>query len=560
MKTARRLQQIVSLPLALLMAGAHAQPVAPPDAGALRQQLEQNRLPALPPAQRPAPAAAESAPPAKSDATIRVKAFRFTGNTLLSNEQLAEALASYLARPLSFDDLQSAANAVSAAYRSANRLAQVTLPAQDITEGVVTLAVVEARFEGLRFESELPRRVKPALIEGIFNAQQAVGQPLDAAALDRALLLADDLPGVNVAATLAAGAQQGETALVLRTTDQLAFQGSVSLDNTGARATGAERLAVNLQLNSPTGRGEAVNLNLLHSRGSDYGRAALTVPVGSNGLRLGTSVSYLSYEVIDGPASNSAAQIKGNSGSFGFDALYPLVRDRTRNLYLTAGLDNKTFVNSDTQLRSDYGTRSLSLGLSGNRFDSLGGSGANSGALQLTLGRLTDMKAHTQLDTIERSYSKINYALSRQQALGPTQSLLFSFSGQHATQALDSSEKLYIGGAQSVRAYPVSEFGGDRGQAFTAEWRWALAPAWALTAFADVARVVSLPAAPSDPTTTRNLRGYGLRLGWQGPQGLNTRLTWARRIGDNPQPTATGTDGDGSLKLNRFWLSTTLPF
>jgi len=560
MKTVRRLQQIATLPLALLMAGAQAQTVAQPDAGALRQQLEQSRLPALPPAQRPAPAAVKPAAASNADTTISVKAFRFAGNTLLSNAQLAQVVASYLARPLTFDDLQAAADSVAAAYRGADRLAQVTLPAQDITEGVVTLAVVEARYGGMKFESELPRRVKPAIIEGLFNAQQAKGQPLAAGALDRALLLADDLAGVGVSATLTAGAQQGETALLLKTTDERAFQGEVSLDNTGARATGSERLALALQLNSPTGNGEAVNLQLLHSRGSDYGRAVLSVPVGSNGLRLGTSVSYLSYEVIDGPASNSVAQIKGNSGSFGFDAMYPLVRERTRNLYLTAALENKTFRNSDTQVRSDYETSSLRLALSGSRFDSLGGSGANSGSVQLLWGRLVDMQAHTQLNTIGRNYEKVSYALSRRQSLGADQSLLFSFSGQHATQPLDSSEKLYIGGAQSVRAYPVSELGGDRGQSFTAEWRWALAPSWALTAFADVARVVSLPAAPGDQSTSQSLRGYGLSLGWQGPQSLSIRLTWAHRMGDNPQPTITGTDGDGTLRRNRFWLSATLPF
>lgn len=542
------------------MANGYAQSVMPPDAGALRQQLEQIRLPALPPAQRPAPSEAEPAPVSKSDTAITVKTFRFTGNALLSGEQLAGVVAGYLGRPLSFDDLQGAANAVAAAYRNADRVAQVTLPAQDITEGVVTLAVMEAQYGGLRLEGESPRQVKRAIIEHFFNAQLAAGQPLDSAALDRALLLADDLPGVGVAGTLTAGTEQGQTALVLRTTDQPAVQGDVSLDNTGARATGSARLAVNLQLNSPTGNGEAINLNLLHSRGSDYGRAAFTVPVGSNGLRLGTSVSYLSYEVIAGPASNSAVQIKGNSGSVGLDAMYPWVRARSHNLYLTATLENKTFRNSDTQVRSDYETRSLRLGLSGNRFDNWGGAGANSGAVQLIWGQLADMRAHTQLNTLSRNYSKISYALSRQQSLAPAHSLLFSFSGQHATQALDSSEKLYIGGAQSVRAYPVSELGGDRGQALSAEWRWSPSAGWALTAFTDVARVVSLPAAPADPKIARSLRGYGVSVGWQGSKSLNTRLTWARRIGDNPQPTAAATDGDGSLKRNRLWLTTSLPF
>jgi hypothetical protein len=42
--------------------------------------------------------------------------------------------------------------------------------------------------------------------------------------------------------------------------------------------------------------------------------------------------------------------------------------------------------------------------------------------------------------------------------------------------------------------------------------------------------------------------------------GLVTKLTLSRRSGQNPKPTLTGTDSDGTLKLNRMWLSASMPF
>jgi hypothetical protein len=51
------------------------------------------------------------------------------------------------------------------------------------------------------------------------------------------------------------------------------------------------------------------------------------------------------------------------------------------------------------------------------------------------------------------------------------------------------------------------------------------------------------------------LRGYGLSAAWQGPLGLNAKLTWSQREGSNPKPTATGTDGDGTLQINRIWFT-----
>ena len=532
----------------------------PPDAGSLRQQIEQKRELQLPPA---APAPRVMPPPEiqpPSGMRVRVQTFRFAGNSLLDARQLSAVVADFEGRELGFDGLQRATDAVAAAYREAGWIVRVYLPEQDVSAGLITLQVIEARFAGVRLEGNPSERVAPSELQAWFTTHQANGQPLNANALDRALLLADDLPGVSVAGTLAPGAADGETALVLQTTDEPFLYGDIGLDNTGARSTGSNRLTANLNINSPGGRGELVSLNGLHTQGSDYGRVAMTVPYGYNGLRIGASASSMKYKVIEGPGANTAAQIEGSSSSMGLDWSYPLVRTRMHNMYLSGGLERKGYYTQDTQTRSDYESDSLRLSMSGNRFDNLGRGGANSASLQVLWGRLTNMQAHTQLDTIERQYSKLSYSFSRQQTVSTDHSVLVSLQGQHATQVLDSSEKFYIGGAQTVRAYPVSELGGERGQLLTAEWRWRLNHAWVLTTFTDLGRVTSLPPTSSGQKTAKQLRGQGLSLGWQGPMGVSTRLTWSRRSGNNPQPTNTGTDGDGTLKFNRLWLTNNVAF
>lgn len=488
-----------------------------------------------------------------------VKFFRFAGNNLLSSEQLTPALQPFVGQQLDFAGLQRAADAVATAYRQAGWIVRVYLPEQDISEGTLTLQVIEAKFAGLRFEGEASKRVTRDQLQAFFAPQQAPGQALDADKLDRALLLADDLPGVSVAGTLVAGQNPGDTALVLQTTDEPFIYGDVGLDNTGARATGSNRVTANMNINSPLGRGELVSLNLLHTQGSDYGRVAMTVPVGYNGLRVGVSASSMNYKVIEVLSSTNA---KGSSSSLGIDFSAPLLRTRQYNLYFSGGLEKKGYHSeddnknlTDTTSYSDYGSNSLRLGLSGNRFDDLGGGGANSASVQMLWGRLASMRAHRQIEDIDRSFHKLSYSLSRQQTLTTDHSLLLSLQGQHATQALDSSEKFYIGGANSVRAYPTSERGGERGQVLTAEWRWRLHSALLLTAFADTGRVIELP------HTTSTYSGRGLSLTWQGPQGLQSKLTWAHRNGSNPRANQpSGTDSESTLKLNRVWLSASLPF
>src|ERR1700677_4630556 len=77
----------------------HAQTA--PDAGSLLQQIERGQHPALPPKAPP-----EFEPPAPMQSlggvTVTVKAFTFTGNTLLTSKQLAPAVAKFLGRPISF--------------------------------------------------------------------------------------------------------------------------------------------------------------------------------------------------------------------------------------------------------------------------------------------------------------------------------------------------------------------------------------------------------------------------------------------------------------------------
>ncbi len=491
---------------------------------------------------------------------VTVRRFRFIGATLLGEAELQVAVEPFLSRPLDFAELSRAAEAVALAYQRAGWLVRAFLPAQSIEDGVITLQVVESRFGGIRWEGAKPALVAHPGIEAHILHQQAEGAPLNTHALDRGLLLADDLPGVSVAGTLVPGPGEGQTSLVLQSNDEPRLYGEAGLDNLGARSTGSLRKTLNINFNSPGGRGELASLNLLHSQGMAYGRVALTVPDGYNGLRLGFNASALNFEVVDGPGANTASAIRGRSSSLGIELSRPLVRERLANVYLSGGLETKRFYTADSQVRSDYSTDVVRLGLSGNRFDDFAGGGANSGSVQMSWGRLGDIVAHPQDQALAGAYRKLNYGFSRQQAVVPGHSLFVTLQGQHTTQRLDSSERFYIGGASSVRAYPSSELGGERGQVLTGEWRWRPSSEWTLAAFVDMGRVVALPTTAGEGNTTLQLRGRGLSAAWQGPAGLTARLTWSHRNGRNPQPTSSGSDSDGTLRQNRLWLSASWAF
>ncbi len=550
------------LPLAAALC-SQAMPIAAqalPDAGSLQQQIERQRPQRLPP-QRSAPEPAATAPEAAdSGASVVVQAFRFKGNTLLGDAQLAPSVAPFLGRPLGLAELRQAAAAAAAAYREAGWIVHTWLPGQDIQDGVVTIQVSEARLSDIATEGE-PTRVSAATALAYFSQQQP-GAPISAPALDRALLLADDLPSLQVSGRLQPGAQDGETQLMLKMSDEPLFSGQVGADNAGSRSTGAARISAQLSLASPLGLGDQWNTLLIHSRGSDYVRTGWSLPAGSSGWRAGINAAHFRYRLV--APEFAALGGKGHSTSLGLEASYPLLRSRQANLYFNAALDRKQFDNRTVSgTTSKYHATNATLGLSGNLYDTLGGGGATSASLAATQGRIAlGRPDFGENAALQGGFQKLRYSLARQQALTGTLGLYASLAGQWAGDPLDSSEKFYLGGPSGVRAYPVNEGPGNSGQLANLELRWSLPLGAMVTGFYDWGRVRQDGGAhaPASGAGSYSLKGYGLTLAWQGPSGISVSATWARRQGSNPQATPAGLDQDGSLHKNRWWLNASLRF
>ncbi len=550
---------MLSLPLAAApVQSVQAQSV--PGAGALQQQIERDRgaepLPPVKPGPAPLPA------PMRPDGalTVTVKAFRFAGARRISSARLAGALTGYLNRPLDFAGLRSAAAVVANLYRRQGWIVRAYLPAQDVKGGVVTIEVVEAVFGQARVEGPAGR-VRPALVRATAAARLKPGQPLSAPALDRGLLLAGDLPGVTVIGDLKAGEAERQTDLILTERDRPLVSGDVGVDNAGERSTGAARALANLGLNSLLGVGDQITVGGIYSQGEDYVGGSVSAPIGADGLRIGLNGSYLDYRVVTADFADLRAS--GEATTLGLEARYPLIRARTRNLYLTVSLAHKAFVNDAAgTTTSRYRIDEASAALNGNLFDTLGGGGVNTASLALVYGDLDLNGSPSQaLDLAtaraEGRFGKLTWRLTRRQTIARDLSFLATVMGQAATKNLDSAEKFYLGGADGVRAYPVNEGSGADGQMINLALDRRLPLGFDLTGFYDWGHVtvnhgdLAGLAGPNDYA----LQGAGVTLAWRRRSGLRVEATYARRIGDNPNRTATGADQDGSLIRNRWWLT-----
>ena len=573
-----RITLLASASLALCLSYAHA---ASPnvDAGSLLRQAEQDLKPAKAAKKRAPRKAAPTAAAQTTEATVQVKAFAFKGNTLLSSDALQTALTSFTNRALTLAQLKEAADAITNTYREAGWTVRAYLPKQEINNGVVTLQIVEAVFGNARVQTTSLERIEASRLVNMAQALLTQGQPIHANDIDRALLLLDDLPGISVSGNLAEGQHDGETDLAIFAADDALLTGNASIDNQGSRATGTNRLSVNLNLNSPARMGDLLSTNFLqtrdssYGRGSTYARGSYSLPVGYNGARAGIHTSSLRYKVLESYDA-SASGTYGTADTTGFDASYPLLRSQFNNVNLTWSYDEKKLENFAGEiLNSSYKIKASNVSLSTNHSDNWGRGGFTSTSATITQGNLNNdgspnAVADAQGAHVAGTYSKFNISINRLQALTTDVSFYASLSAQVADKNLDSSERMYLGGATGVRAFPASEAGGAAGHAITLELRKRLDNNFTLTSFYDVGHITvnqhNAKAIDSSAVLTHlnayDLKGYGASVAWQDSKNIEFKTTLARRIASNPNADVLGMDSDKTKHTLRLWISAGIGF
>lgn len=559
--------------IAAAIGATQAIPASAQDAGALQKQIEQDLKTAPAPREDLKPKAAPALGAARPDAvTVTVQRFEFRGNTRLETAQLQALVAPYLNQTLDFDQLKRIAELVGDAYRQAGWIVRVYLPAQDIRDGVVTLEIVEATF-GKPVIRGTQSRVAPGFIERMVTSAQPAGEPVQTRRIDRALLLLGDLPGVSAAGNLVEGAQPGETDLIVGVNDAARFSGSVAADNAGARSTGTNRAVASVAVNGPLRLGDQFTATGLKSRGAEYARLGYSLPVGYDGLLVGGNVTRLTYGLI-----GEFANLNGNGSahSSGLTVSYPWLRSPLTSLYVTTAYDAKRFDNlANGTTSSNYRIDVYNVGLYGNHSDGWAGGGYTTASLNVVRGRVDlDGSPNRGSDAsgpaTAGGYTRVSLGLQRLQNVATDLSAFVALNVQRANRNLDSSERLYLGGSNGVRAYPTSEGGGSEGYTLTAELRRKLGNV-TLTGFYDYGRVTAYKTnAYADGSGRLNagaypnvyaLSGYGASAAWQANKATTLRATFARRLGTSPiaNPT-TGLDGDGSKTLNRFWVNAAYAF
>jgi len=468
-----------------------------------------------------------------SDRRVTVRSYRITGNTAFDESALQTLIANRVGE-VSLAELSAAADELTAYYRGHGYpLARAYLPQQEIKDGLITIAVLEGRYDQIATRNAArisDRRVARTLQSAMCKAgEHCEGALVDRKPLERGLMLLNDTPGAQAAARLSPGTAVGTSTLTVEADADRLASGAVQIDNNGNYYSGIARAVGTLWINSPAHIGDQITVQAVASEIHGdlyYGSLGYGVPLGYSGLRFSVRGSYLNYDLGDRYSTLDAhgAVKSGEAGLF-----YPFVRSRTANLAGSVTFGERRFhdfvetIDTESERRIRGRT---DFGLNGDfRDELLGAPALNTASAVYTMGKLRLDPMLGAIDDLSAQsaghYSKWGASYSRLQAIAGRTSVYLRVTLQGTSYNLDSYEKFALGGPDSVRAYPSGETLADEAVLYTVELRQGSPVTWARalegTLFYDRARG-DLDGDPWAATSNRaRLSGVGV--------GLNCALT-----------------------------------
>lgn len=518
-----------------------------PDAGQILQQLQ----PPVEPPRESLPPTVQAPGPSglvlPGGAQVVVQTVSFAGHTAISEAALQAALGTVAGSSFDLAGLRGLTDRISDLYRASGfPFARAVLPPQDLQDGVLRIEIIEGRYglvqavgksqddsqnDSKDEDAALAVRVQP------FLKALKPGAVIESGALERTSHLLSDLPGVQSVLVIRPGAQAGTGDLIAQVSGGPRVTGDVGLDNAGSRYTGETRARANLSVNSPFVVGDQINLlALLSDERLWLGSLGYSLPLGTSGLRGQLGYSHTSYELAK-EFANLQAHGTAQVASAGLS--YPLVRTQKTNLTLGGAYQSKELLDkvASAGIRERKSSTSVPVTLQFDHRDSAGGGGITYGSMVWTPGDLTLDAALTAADAnnTRGSFNKLNLDVVRLQALPAGLTLKGRLSLQTASKNLDSSEQMTLGGASSVRAYPMGEASGDEGVLAQLELRYAMG-AFAPYVFWDGGSIKTRAKPLADATQNeRSLSGAGLGMRYQRDAwSADVALAW-RGSGGAPQ-------------------------
>ncbi|WP_303839375.1 ShlB/FhaC/HecB family hemolysin secretion/activation protein [Selenomonas ruminantium] len=409
------------------------------------------------------------------------------------------------------------------------------VPAQESSDGMITIKVIPGRYGEVKIDNR--SKLKEGVIQGFVKNLKS-GDIIRTGKLETTLYSISDVSGTKAVGVLSPGKDFGTSDLTVRIEKGKGTSTVLYVENYGSKDTGQYRYGLQENLYDVSGSGDKISVGvLLSNRNMHNYYANYETIVGRGGTTLGVGFSRMDYET--GLGSIGLKGIAETISLYGQRSLYHLSNS---GLSFSYGYNYRRLTDENVQFdrKTKKHSHSVYVGIDG--FERRPGTALNY-QVKLTTGKLgldSDWaRTMNVYNHTEGRYTKGEFSATAVQRLGNRADMLVKTSGQVASRNLDGSERMYLGGASGVRAYPQGEGSGDLGIMATVEPRfYTSVPGLIFSTYFDIGYVQfrkdNQPSFPGSNETGMTLKGYGAALSYTKTNDWFARLDYARRIGGDP--------------------------
>lgn len=493
------------------------------------------QLPAQPP---PTPTERLNVP-----GSITVERFEFVGNTALGQEELTQAIAEFIGKPITFAQLLQAANQVTALYVQKGYVTSgAYIPSQEFRSGTIKIQVVEGSVEDIKV-NVVKGRLNPDYVRSRIGL--ATDQPLNINRLQEGLQLLQLNPLIeSLDAELAAGTRPGANSLELTVQGAKTLSAQINLNNNRNPSIGSFERGFNITEANLLGGGDRLSIAYSNTNGSNRFEGSYTVPVNPRNGTVGVNYRMTNNRIVEEPFED--LDIEVNSQEYELTFRQPVIQRATPQvnqelaLSVTAarresnssiqGVDFPLFPGADEQGKTRITELRFSQEwLQRTRRDVFVARSDFNFGINALNATVNDDEPDSQFFVWQGQflYSRLLGTATGKPAIAPT--LLLRSNVQLTGDSLLSIKQFSLGGQGTVRGYRQDALLSDNGVSASAEVRLPIARfpevqgTLQLAPFIDFGTGWNVNADNPNPNT---LVGVGLGLLWQMGDRLSARLDW----------------------------------
>jgi len=495
---------------------------------------------------------------------IQVNRFRFEGNTVFTESELRGQVAEWENRWLTSRELQEVQARLTRYYVENGYVTSGALvPDQEVSDGIVTIRILEGRITAIEIEGE--DHLRPAYLEG----RLATGAPFQVGELQQDIQLLQQNPMVKrINVQVAPGPVAGENVLRARVEEESPYAAGMVFDNSRSPTIGSNQLELWAVQKSLFGWGDRLEARYGINDGPNGYLLGYSLPLNARDTTLATQYEKNDSLVIEEPFDEIDLESRFNRAEVSLR--HPFLKTVNREFALALGLEwrhAETFLLSERYSFAE---------------------GVDNGETKVTLVHFVQEWLERNPERLFAIRSDIRWGVDLFDAttnsdgpdgrylgwLGQFQwiqrlpvldsKLVVRGLAQWVNDSLLPSEKISIGGMETVRGYRENFMTTDKGLAAGIEWQVPVGHLrvpgistgihdglFELAAFFDHGQGSNKSFQNPDPD---NISSVGLGMIWHPSEMFMAKLYWgyALQNRDNPDDHDLQDDGVSFVISARF--------